>query len=861
MAGLDLDLNAKSRWTEAMRPLFASFQSDLGLARRLALPNPKSEAGYLGQFRRGEQRGLVHFLHNEERLRRLEDTLGNPGLKAILKRCLVAEAVDRLYYAPGFEDLGPLPWNRYVPPPLLMGSVRVVSPNDGQQSLVESLNKGLLLSHNRDLWAAAKAWAVADGWRLHEWEPGGRLPNGRAELLVLKGLRGPTELNEWCKAEGHGVLAMGIPAQHSLTTCQPQSANLDWLTALLESLYDVVEPRLLRRLKRLKGADLEELVQAHPEPTSRELGIRLRALAEERADTPGSSLLISAAERRLEKPGALAGVDELLPGVLLASWEPNVDLIGLFQREAVAQAQAVIDDLKGPQRRILERALPYLDGQAVWTRLKAAGLVRTEPPSIESEIVGLLAKEAAVLVLSDPKAMKHCMLAKQHQVLHWVMKLPNGPEQVAKVLKKMGPAAFHVAVEDVPAWLSELRWTGTLVARFIAVLVQLQAIGKAKPIKADVISLQDFSASVLTARHTRIGSLLSNAPLPSHAAIRKALAWYHSGLGRQAETLEDDQIAFYRALLVPNKDDLSRPSVWNQALQIKLDLSSWSNWLLLSPSNAELAFDLSSPVGRTLARHNARLLDREVPFPEVESPLRNLWLRALTRVFDHRPSFVGDVLAKCLGYLRTDWEPEQLEETLGSPFGVDPVEGLLSAITYGALQLRGRHRRQALEPLQEELERLLDDRSDPAFICRQAALGRLLQSVLTRRDCSGRLVTANLEVHHYWEALSWGCSAEEIVELRRRVLSGEISASPETGFYDGTKHQLEEALLRAAFERVTSTDAIRTLGPDSAQPAPLDWLKRSHRTLAQRALAWSFHQDLSEDDIIWSILGLSLIHI
>ena len=133
---------------------------------------------------------------------------------------------------------------------------------------------------------------------------------------------------------------------------------------------------------------------------------------------------------------------------------------------------------------------------------------------------------------------------------------------------------------------------------------------------------------------------------------------------------------------------------------------------------------------------------------------------------------------------------------------------------------------------------------------------------------------SNGEIHPFWEALSRGCHPRDLADLHQRLQAGEIVAVPGKGFPSDEARTKESLMVRAQdepigpllpspedlvygaiFRHITPDTAIELLGSDSKRPIPLSRIKRDCYTLGKRILAWSFHQDLSEEDIIWSVFG------
>ena len=105
-------------WVARLQPRFGV--SDLMLAKEMDLDSVaerggkdyhKNVAGYVGDFRRGEKRGLTYFFEVPHRLMALAGVLRCTAddLRADLRAVLRVDRVDDdVLWLPGFEDLGPV---------------------------------------------------------------------------------------------------------------------------------------------------------------------------------------------------------------------------------------------------------------------------------------------------------------------------------------------------------------------------------------------------------------------------------------------------------------------------------------------------------------------------------------------------------------------------------------------------------------------------------------------------------------------------------------------------------------------------------------------------------------------------------
>ncbi len=123
-------------WLARLQPRFGL--SNLALAKEMDLDSAaerggkdyhKNVAGYVGDFRNGEKRGLTYFFEAPQRLAALAGALHctPDDLRADLRAVLRVDRVDEdVLWLPGFEDLGPVHFDDgFVFPPVFSSDGRL----------------------------------------------------------------------------------------------------------------------------------------------------------------------------------------------------------------------------------------------------------------------------------------------------------------------------------------------------------------------------------------------------------------------------------------------------------------------------------------------------------------------------------------------------------------------------------------------------------------------------------------------------------------------------------------------------------------------------------------------------------------
>lgn len=498
----DLSPHQTETWVDRMRVRMTD-DNDMDLARRMGLhPSSrrggstsyaKTVAGYLGQFRRGEQRGLRWVFGDEARLEALTGALGcSPDdLRADLRLARGDHGLSAgALLIPGFEDLGAFSYAEgFVLPPCF------ASGGDGVRedaaALTQRLEPG---QHVRVSGPGARTtlrWladaARARGWRVQRWT--GSVPSGRARVLVdLDGSSvvspgqlqaPPPRLAQDLKEGGHLLLAQGAG--------DLRHAPVD--RAWLDAVFAVVRGRLPRALHRMRP-DLDALAAAGLAPW--EAGVLLRDALEGGEGTPRDAaaarvLFLQAARRRLAAEGApshrLSLVShELLDLGLATLADPGLDLAEWAGGTAGATASAVVDELPltAKQRAVLRAAIPEGAADDVADTLLASGLVGGREGDLRLRGDGLLASAIAPRLHRAPRLLRRALLQGRHGLLNAVAALEDGPKALVAALHDLPASLLLRAVRGLgPAsqpgrfgahWLLELPLTPMLAARLLALV-------------------------------------------------------------------------------------------------------------------------------------------------------------------------------------------------------------------------------------------------------------------------------------------------------------------------------------------------------------------------------------------------------
>lgn len=632
-------------WTHRLQARFA--MSDLELARRMDLDTAidrggkdynKTVAGYVGDFRRGDKRGLTYFFESQPRLAALAGAIGcnHDDLRSHMKTVLRLDRVDEdLLWLSGFEDLGPVSFDDgFVFPPLFSSDARIDA--EGLSRMARTSPSGIIAISGAPgsgvttilQWLLRRA--AEDGWRAARWD--GQLPRGRAIALLadpddgLETLEREDELARgaapgtsdvpgrhavglatWVKSGGHRV----IRAQRGGLSLAP--VDILWLRAFVERVSVQAGKRL--NVTKLNDGVLHEIAQLRVGPE--EAGIRLRERLEGR-NRPPVRALEEAARRRLRakhhEEGGLSAFETWFPELALAALRDRaVDPVALVDGSAVAAARRQLEEqLPGlANAELLRTCLPALTGEGSLRALRGANLVSEAGGVTTVRLIGMVAVDIADRVRDDPSVLRRCVIAGDTLLLRAVAGTIGGPAALVSALEQLDAPSLKAAFERNEAdWIRTLPMTDRLVARLVAtaeltgeghrVRRVLKRLEQHWPRSGSTFTDDATTDAMLSQRladaRSGIGTLLSNAPLPSLELL--ASCWHDAAreLGLSSTALKPEQVRLARALHLARREDLVDAEVWNL---VPPDLGYPASWFELAQSDvnvARIALDPSTRV-------------------------------------------------------------------------------------------------------------------------------------------------------------------------------------------------------------------------------------------------------------------------
>ncbi len=560
----------------------------------------KNVSGYIGDFRRGEKRGLTYFFETQSRLVALAAACGctaedlHTDLRTVLR---VDRIDDDFLWLSGFEDLGPVHFDDgFVLPPVFGPTDRLDAPG-----LLARLHKATSRSSSVSGDAGAGVstlirWlvrqSVGEGWRPARWE--GELPSGRAIVLAADpddglddlqrrgggGFAAKRTLQEWLQEGQHRL----VRANSGGLWIGP--VDLPWLKAFGSR----VQQRAGKRLKfgSLNDHVLAEIAEARVGPEEAGLRIRDRMDAVGATRNPPSSLkrLEAAARRRLhardESDAGLAAFTAWFPDFTLETLrDPENDPVALINGSVLVEAGRLLTHTQRlpPELDLLRACLPILTGEASLAALRGSGLLAEAAGKSRVRLLGYAAPALAERVRDDATILRRCLVERHRSLLRAVAATPTGPAAIVTALDRLDAPSLMLATAMPDAdWLRGLVWTERLVARVLAI-AELTGIGQNlrealrkldKVLDDDAQLFDPLNPKVQEERKRRLASAdsplrvpLAEAQLPSLDIM--AVCWREVGveLGISVPDPTPARMQQARALHLARREDLVDPSVWD----------------------------------------------------------------------------------------------------------------------------------------------------------------------------------------------------------------------------------------------------------------------------------------------------------
>lgn len=594
-------------WEARVKPRFQP--SDSALAKKMDLDTAvnrggqdydKNVAGYIGDFRRGEKRGLTYFFETQARFLALAAACGctaedlHTDLRTVLR---VDRIDDDFLWLSGFEDLGPVHFDDgFVLPPVWGPTDRLDAPG-----LLARLHKATSRSSSVSGDAGAGVstlirWlvrqSVGEGWRPARWE--GELPSGRAIVLAADpddglddlerrgrgGSVAKSSLKEWLQEGQHRLVRANIGG------LRIGPVDLPWLKAFVSR----VQQRAGKRLKfaGLNDHVLAEIAEARVGPEEAGLRIRDRMDAAGATRPPPSPLkrLEAAARRRLrardENEAGLSAFTEWFPDFALQTLrDAETDPVALIDGSVLVEARRLLTHTQRlpAELDLLRACLPILTGEASLAALRGSGLLAEAAGKTRVRLLGYAASALAERVRDDATILRRCLVERHRSLLRAVAATPTGPAAIVTALDRLDAPSLMLATAMPDAdWLRGLVCTERLVARVLAI-AELTGIGQnlrealrkldkvldddAQLFNPHNPTMQEMGARILASADSPLRALLAEAQLPSLDIM--AVCWREVGveLGISVPDPTPVRMQQARALHLARREDLVDPSVWD----------------------------------------------------------------------------------------------------------------------------------------------------------------------------------------------------------------------------------------------------------------------------------------------------------
>jgi hypothetical protein len=607
-----MSIRETQEWRRAVEPHFQG-TTDMGWARlmssRNALPREvKSLAGYLGQFKRGERRGLVHILGTPAWHDALVKAMGgNVDFTATLDLVKDGQASDAPMVLAGFEDFRSFPYESlFETPPLWSHATQSAISGEELLKTVLDDKPGALTLRGRPgagattllRWIARQA--QARGY-VTEWlQTDGQLPVARSALVLIDAdvLVDQGELYKWTLtgdrrvvAARHAGAALGGPQGLKWSMVRILPVTIDWLNGLVERLRDesVRARRLLPRQVTKRSALAQAFVVQSPMGPE-EATVWLRARID---NTLGSETMIRQFVGR--RAGAVnvkpVAIDRRMLVRLNRAYVYGQTCEEALADRLLARVREVIErtSLNPSEQSMLTAALPEADPTGTQRALRKLHLVRIEGTHWRPRLRALVAPDVAHAILREewPKAL---WVGDHTELLGALLSTPEGRERVASEAQSLEPLVWLAAVPSLMPIAERIQWTQELLVRWLAAEFVLGLV-EAPPRPG--MHFEPFTRRVSTPWAPLCAVPAIEVPLDG---LRREVEKLRSALGID-EKVEDRTLRFVRAIRVPMVAHLLHHDVWASGAEAAISPDPWLRVVSGSEREVEILLDFDAGLG------------------------------------------------------------------------------------------------------------------------------------------------------------------------------------------------------------------------------------------------------------------------
>lgn len=860
-------------------------RNDTVLARKMNLDSlkdrggedyDKTVAGYVGEFRRGQRRGLIFFFDNPERLDKLALACSctTEELRSDLSVIQRTDRIDDdMMWLAGFEDLGPIHIDDgFVLPPVEGPDGRL--DREGLKKLLfKKTSKGMCIRRDAGAgvttlirWLARQA-AYA-GWHPARWE--GQLPQGRSIVLIADPDDGIAGISR-ARTDGKNCLSSWLDGGQILIRASRDGlrtgpVDTAWLNEFIGKVKLKTPPQL--RWKWPGEDDLKRIaaLQLGPE----DAGVQLRCLMERSGDLLRS--LEQAARRRLQAYGSeasgLVAFGSWFPDLVLAVLrDPTAAPLPLIEGTAVVQARRTLDQarLTSAELALFRACLPALSGEAALSALRSAGLLAESDGHTRIRLTGMIAKVIADRLRDDPVALKKCLSDRQHVLLDAVADTQGGGGALVATLERLDAPALRRALKDKGReWLRRLPWSERLTAR---VLVSAEIDGSGDAIRRELRRvkgcLRGEAAEHLNRKpelkeqwerrrrkdDSPLTDLLSNVCPPSLEIMAEEWSCVAAEFGVASPPPDRAHLLHVRALHLARPEDVAVPEAWSALGGAK---SLPARWLKLAREHVEVAKALLNPDLTWNTQTTARVgkADRTSTHERYgELVPDDLLIDAPVQ---------AEIVVWLSMRARQEWE--RLLTTQDPEYaGINRWEALTAYLRPLSLLPTGR----GLTPKLCQAAQVWSDVATTGTVPRPLfSMGTTIEglvAMLRALEAAERrtwLRTPDGRIGIFWrEAVTAGVPDDALIALWQDTAAGALHwpLSPYPGYDRETPHNLLRPFLLEQIDNVTLLQDIGVL-PETRADFTKETIKLLLSSPKKRRWIWSNAEDLGEDKLFWHLL-------